>query len=212
MRDAVESLAVLRIEVDRHDVALALAALVDKELTPRYVVYLAVDEARAQSCGKQQHMAVAAEGRVHLHGKVAPLLAELVDGYAEWCQPFEVHEEVVDDVLDTSPSSLTYDGTECYAVDAAEGVVAHEDEGSPVVERHIVKTLDVKLDIEIFHCPHTEVHANAVLADVGVNELLMYEAFQPAKDERRDVLRLCPGAAANDLLYVDLFGRHVVVS
>ena len=71
-------------------------------------------------------MVLGLEGLVDFVCEVVSLASELVDSYAERCESFKVHEEVVDEIAEPSVVVAPDNGTKRYTVFAAEGMIAHE--------------------------------------------------------------------------------------
>ena len=148
-------------------------------------------------------MVVAAEGFIDLPRQVAGLCAELVDGHAEGRQALEVHQQVVDEVLDASVVVTPQDASEGDAVDGAEGMVADECTGL-AVGGQAIEALDVNGDTEVIRHSLTEIHAHAILAQITVDVVLMDETFQPTRGHPRNPPRVDTGSLPDDAVYVNL--------
>ena len=80
------------------------------------------------------------------------------------------------------------DASQCQSVGSAERVVA--DEGiapSVTVVGEVFRTFDVELDVKVFQAvvnPYDALFL-AFLQDESVQPVLMYDAFEPCRDERR---------------------------
>ena len=186
---------------------MCLYALGDEGLAPGDVVDLSVDESRTESGGEHDDMVLVGEGIGHLLGEVACLSAQLVDADAEGCEALEVHQEVVDEVLDAPVVAPSDDAAEGDTVDGAEGMVADECHGGGIGGQ-LVEALNGERHAELVDGALTEVDAFAPLDEVGVDEILMNEALKPAREETGYPACMLASPLAHDFVNVD--GQVVV--
>ena len=143
--------------------------------------------ARAYSRRIHQYVAVALESSLHHCGEVARLLASLVDGDAARGQSGKIHEQVVDEVFDASVVVSAENASQCQSVGAAKGVVADEGIAASVaVVGEVFPSFHVEFDVKKLQTVVNPFDALflAFLQYVSVQPVLMYNAFEPCRDER----------------------------
>lgn len=161
-----------------HNVALVLYAFCNESFVPCDVADGAVVlSAAAESGGKHDYMAVAAEGVFHYGREGACLFAYFINGHAERCESLEVHEEVVDKVFYFALIMFSDDPSECYAVDGSEGMVADKGAESSV-GGEVFSPFYVDCNAYVVDNASTEVDAYSSLSQIDVDEFLMYDACQ----------------------------------
>ena len=161
-----------------HNVALVLYAFCNESFVPCDVADGAVVlSAAAESGGKHDYMAVAAESVFHYGREGACLFAYFINGHAERCESLEVHKEVVDKVFYFALIVFSDDPSECYAVDGSEGVVADKGTESSV-GGEVFSPFYVDCDAYVVDNASTEVDAYSSLSQIDVDEFLMYDACQ----------------------------------
>ena len=194
MSYVVETVRVLPFKMNRHDVAMVLYTLYYESFVPRLVANGTIILPPAtEACGKHEHVVLALEACLDHHGEVAALVAGLVDGDADGDESREVHEQVVDEVAETSVVMSPDDGAKCYAVLAAEGVVADEGVESSVVGiGQVLAAFDLKRHVEIAHAIFKPFYALFVAAfpEEGVHLILMGDALEPTDKKSGHELRL----------------------
>ena len=184
---------------------MRLHALYHESLCPRQVVYLPFYLARAQACGKHEHVVVALEALLHHGGKLPALAASLVDRYAKRRQSGQVHQQVVHQIAEAAVVVATDDGSESHAVLAAQGVVADEGvQPSVVGGGEVLLPFHYECHIKIFDALFQPLHSNLVSAvpKKSINLVLMNRTLEPAAHKAWYLLGLCAHFVFEYTVYV----------
>ena len=115
-----------------HDVALVFDALAHKGFCPGHVLDTSLDASRAQTSREHDEMFVASKSGIHHFGEFTTLMSGLVDGYKEWGDAREVHEEVICQIANLSIVVSSEDSTKYHAIGTSKGMVAHKGETASV--------------------------------------------------------------------------------
>ena len=194
--------------MDGHHVALCLHAFRDEGLFPRQVADHAVLLARAEACGEHQDVVLAAETSLHHRWEVATLRPRLVDGNAEWRQPWKGHQQVVHKVAESVvvlPAENTAQGD---TVDTTQRMVAHEGVEPPVVlRRQVLQSFHLHMHVYIFDAglkPGRSFQV-AIVPQELVQPVLVNDVFQPFHHGSWHPFGFRAHLAFQHLLYVDGF-------
>ena len=157
-------------------------------------------------------MIVARKACLHHCRKAAPLSACFVDRNAEWRQPFEVHEQVVDKIFHSPVVVFSEHCAQCQTIEPTQGMIAHEGEALAIGRRReVFNADDIELCVKEFQTILYPYHALlfALLVDKAVYVVLVDNFFQPSHYKARNIARLASHFAFEYLVDVNSKIIHV---
>ena len=169
--DPVEPVGVPSVEMDGDDVPVVFDALLDEGLGPFRILDDSVDLAGDLAGREDAELSVGGEDGIRPGRQVPGLPAGLVDRNESRIQPLQIHQEVVDLVLDRSMEEIAERADQAHGVDAAQGMVAGD--GIPSVRIQAFKTFHLNLDIQVLETFVGEFDPFPALLEEGVQEVLV---------------------------------------
>ena len=199
----VEEVGVPAVEVDGYHVALVLHALDDESLLPLQVADDAPLAPRAQPGRKHEQLIVRGESGLNHAGKVLGLASGLVDGDAEGREAVQVHQQVVDQVLDLAVVARAQHVAQGQTVLPAQGMIGNEG-AEAAVGGQILFATHHELRIQEVQAGFQEVYPDLILraTQEAVQLILMDDTLEVGDDKLRDILRLLRSFLPQHLVYV----------
>lgn len=134
--------------------------------------------------GKHNDVAVGTESLFHHARKITRLRSGLVDRNTERSQTMQIHQQIVDQILDASVIMCTQQIPQCNAVLPTQRMVRYECTKS--VFRQILQPMHIQLCIQKVHACSQKIHSTFILYTLqeSVYLFLMHDMFQVRNKKR----------------------------